>query len=581
MSVKRNLPGTGELIAGRTAICLLPVFLMTLSACTGLVPTDSGEGDSAVAEYAPDAGYHVLTAEISLVRREYMAATREFLNAANMSEDPALAQRTTEIALEYGLDGYAFQGARRWLVLDPENSALHYTLAVLYLRRSQLSLAFTHLSTALGPVADRDVDDYQAMVEAFGQESDAVGVTTLFARVVAQNLEIDQSLDTERLNLFLTAAALRSGQYDLALESAWSAGVGGEQAIQVELLIARAMVASGDVQTGLDLMAELAERNSLVPVRLEYIRLLAATGREGFATIELERLVRESGERNDIVFSRALINLNAGNYNPARRDFTGLMRRGFSIYECLFYLGQIAVKQHDDEAAIRYFNRVGAGSMQLPAQIQAAQAYSRMGDTDAGLLRLDQFAESHPKLAFSVLEIRGQILLMANRYGEALQEFDAALVYKPRSVSSRIGKATALEFMGRYQDAIILLQDVVANAPANAIALNALGYTLTNRTRRHRAGYRYIRRAYELAPSNPAIMDSMAWSLFKRGEAEKARFMLEQAYKLLVDPEIAAHLGEVLWSLGDPDQASEIWNESLKANPDSRPLNETMDRYLN
>ncbi len=553
-----------------TVTGLLVGMVMVLAACSRPVQTDP-----APAEFIPDADYHVLMAEISLVRREYLAAAREFLAATGMSDDPALAQRATENALEYGLDGYAYQNAQRWIALDPESTDAHYALTVLSLRRGDREAAFDHLLAALGPPAGRSDDEYQAMAAAFSQETDVIGVTMLFARVAAQ------SPPSEMLNLILASAALRSGQYDLALESAWSAGVGGERAVQVEILIARSMLAAGDTQTALDLMAELAERNPVLPVRLEYVRLLATAGRADFAGIELERLARMFRGRSEVVLTRALINLNSGELVAARRDFSALLKAGHNIYECLYYLGQIEVENGNDKEAIRYFSRVGAGVYLLPALVQVALAESRLGDTQAGLLRLDQFSKDHPRLAFNLLETRGQLLLMAERYEEALQAYDDALVYKPYSLSTRISKATALEYAGRLDEAIALLRDTRAIAPANGIVLNALGYVLTNRTRRHRDAYRYIRTAYELAPYNPAIMDSMAWVLFKRGEPERSRFLLEQAFLLLPDPEIAAHLGEVMWSLGEHDAAREIWAQSLQTNPDSRPLKQTMGRYVN
>jgi len=133
---------------------------------------------------------------------------------------------------------------------------------------------------------------------------------------------------------------------------------------------------------------------------------------------------------------------------------------------------------------------------------------------------------------------------------------------------------------GQLNDAIDVMERAVAVAPVNASALNTLGYTLTNRTSRHREGYILIRRALGIEPDSPAIIDSMGWTLFRRGRLEEARSYLELAYSLLDDPEVVAHLGEVLWRMGEQERARDLWDRSFVANPDSEPLKETRARFL-
>ena len=124
------------------------------------------------------------------------------------------------------------------------------------------------------------------------------------------------------------------------------------------------------------------------------------------------------------------------------------------------------------------------------------------------------------------------------------------------------------------------MQEVVALAPYDANSLNTLGYTLANRTRRYKEAYPLIRLALELDPGNPAIIDSMGWVLYRQGKTEEARSYLEQAHSILRDPELMAHLGEVLWVTGERDQARALWAEALAAYPDSEPLIETTGKFI-
>jgi Flp pilus assembly protein TadD len=117
-------------------------------------------------------------------------------------------------------------------------------------------------------------------------------------------------------------------------------------------------------------------------------------------------------------------------------------------------------------------------------------------------------------------------------------------------------------------------------APGDALALNALGYILANRTGKTREAWRYVRRAYEIQPRSAAIQDSVGWALFRLGRLPEARSHLEEAVDRLPDPEIMSHLAEVNWKLGDRDAAIDLLFAAAVAWPDSRPVRDTAERLL-
>jgi len=134
--------------------------------------------------------------------------------------------------------------------------------------------------------------------------------------------------------------------------------------------------------------------------------------------------------------------------------------------------------------------------------------------------------------------------------------------------------------VGRVDDAVTVMERAVEIAPTDADALNVLGYTLTNRTRRHDEAYRLIRLALELDPDNAPIMDSMGWVLFRMGRLDEARSYLELALSKLDDPEMIAHLGEVLWVADERADAVALWDRGLVDYPNSQPLIETRQRFM-
>ena len=133
-----------------------------------------------------------------------------------------------------------------------------------------------------------------------------------------------------------------------------------------------------------------------------------------------------------------------------------------------------------------------------------------------------------------------------------------------------------------HDDLILAEKDlriIISTDPSNAMALNALGYTLANRTNRLEEAYNLISRALELQPNEPAILDSMGWVLYRQNQYSRALEFLKAAYELLPDPEVAAHIGEVLWVTGEKEAARKIWVKAIKQAPEHKVLKETIYRF--
>jgi Flp pilus assembly protein TadD len=158
-------------------------------------------------------------------------------------------------------------------------------------------------------------------------------------------------------------------------------------------------------------------------------------------------------------------------------------------------------------------------------------------------------------------------------YGEALQ-------YKPTAISVLLSRGALLEQEGRLREALADLERAVEIAPDDPLATNAYGYILANRTSQARKAWGFVRRAYEIQPGSAAIQDSVGWTLFKLGRTDEARSHLEEALDQLPDPEIASHLADVLWKLGDRDTATELLLSAAAAYPDSKPVRDTAERLL-
>ena len=224
--------------------------------------------------------------------------------------------------------------------------------------------------------------------------------------------------------------------------------------------------------------------------------------------------------------------------------------------------------------------RVSSGPYLVPAQLASAGNLARSGAAERALEDLARFGRDHPSQALEVLEVRAHLLLSLERPDEALALYDEALRYKPAWVSVLLSRGALHEQQGRVREAVRDLRAAVEVAPDDALALNALGYILANRTAEVREGWRYVRRAYEMQPGSAAIQDSVGWALFRLGRLPEARSHLEEAVDRLPDPEIMGHLAEVNWKLGDRDAAIDLLFAAAVAWPDSRPVRDTAERLL-
>ena len=553
-----------RLLTARAVAILLAGLLVTGCARTVSDPRPS-------VNYIPGQDYHLMMAELAIQRNQYAIAAQEYLTAAEQGHDSATARRATEFAFDYGFDRYALRSAMRWVELEPESTVAHEYIGRLQLRRYRLDAAVAAFARALGPGAQRSGDDYLALEADLAAEANAKGVMR-----VLQRLAVGEPR-TQGWRLALARAAHRAGADELALSYALQVALATDD-YEAQVLVSRILYSAGVVDAALNYLANLARAQPVAGLQLEYVRLLAASRREQAALQVLSQLFERYGRTPELLNMRALIGMSSGDFDQAEQDFNEVTATGRNVQESFYRLGEIELQRGNFHKAIGHFERVATGEFLIPAQSQIARAWMDLGEPERGLEHLQQFQERHPRYRTQLLELRASMFQGLDRDAEALAVYDELLATKLPTPGQLVSRGILLEKLGRRDDAIADMRKAVELAPDDAEALNSLGYTLLLTGRRNDEAYRLIRLAVELAPYNPAILDSMGWAVFRRGQPELAVSWLDQAWKRLKDPEIAAHLGEVLWVTGERDSAARIWQEAQIRFPDSEPLRETIGR---
>jgi tetratricopeptide (TPR) repeat protein len=325
------------------------------------------------------------------------------------------------------------------------------------------------------------------------------------------------------------------------------------------------------------LVDALRKRPSDRPLRLQYARFLTLIDVQQ-AIAEFEALRSDDPADQEVNFLLALLLHNQGQNDRAMGLFAQASQRSSLRADAQFHMGTISETRGDNTNAIKHYAQVRFGRNYLPAVSRLTLLLNQQYGLSAARQNLQRLRAEQPEQAVTLFQIESNLLVSLEKSEEALSILSDGLKAFPNDTQLLYARSMVAE----QQDDFVLaekdLRTLIAMDENNAMALNALGYSMILHTDRHQEAQRLIKRAYLLNPGDPAIIDSMGWVLFKLGQLTEALDYLQKAFDLLPDPEIAAHLGEVQWLLGDKQTALDIWQQGLQQAPEHHSITEAMQR---
>lgn len=560
---------------------ILAVLAAVIAGCaTNRENVEPGRSPSPVAEDAAASGphqeliYQLLVGEFAGDRGAFDQAAAAYSEAMALSDDPAVARRAARVALYAERFDLARMAARRWLALAPTAREPHRILAVVALREGDPAAATESFLAYLPGDANARDRALSRLGAALAREGD-----TDAAMAVARRLA-GHFPDSAVAQLMAARVALSIGRARPALSAARSAlqlRPGWRAAALLEVEALRRSGHPGEALQRLDAMVAASPGD--YELRLKYARALAGVGRTDEALGQFQALLERQPDDDRILLSGALLALQSGHHDQARRWLKRLLAIETRTDAANYYLGRLALDEGDTARAVEYLRRAG-GEYAVDAALASATALAGDGRIDAARRRLRSLRRENPDAAARAYATEAELLRRAERQAEALSVLDRALRAHPGNADLRYARAMLRIQAGKVDRAIADLEAVIDANPQNAAALNALGYTLADRGRDLDRAASLVSRAYELAPDDPAVVDSMGWVAYRQGRLEEALDYLRRARSLSGgDPEIAAHLGEVLWRLGRRDDARRVWREALEAHPDHEVLRSTVERF--
>lgn len=533
-----------------------------------------GKKEGPEEQYSADLLYEVLVAEVAGQRGRLDVAVNSYLSAARASDDPKIAERATRVAIFARDEDTALIAAQRWIELDPDNVEAHQVLAALYLHKGDQERALSQVERVLALTGGETDRGFALIAGWLSREPDQAAALELMGRVVDRHPGSPDAL------LAYAQLAIRANQPALALEKVENALKLKPEWTDLHILRAQIRIRQGEMEQALAEMEQAVAANPKdTKLRLTYARLLVEAQRLDEARSQFELLAEQSPGNPDVLYALGLLALDAKHLDDAQRYFSELAGLGQRVDEAHYYLGRIAENREQFTEARHWYAKVGQGEYYLEAQIRIASMLAKEGNVQGARDHLQGLRMQDPDSAVRIYLAEGEILHEAGRSQEAMTLYSEAILLFPDSNDLLYARALLAERLDQLDVTERDLRKVLERDPDNAYALNALGYTLADRTDRYAEAAEYIKRALELLPDDPAVIDSMGWVQYRLGNHEESLKYLRRAFEMSGDAEIAAHLGEVLWVSGRRDEAREVWAQGMERDPKNRVLVEVMKRF--
>jgi tetratricopeptide (TPR) repeat protein len=526
-------------------------------------------------ELSSDLLYEMLLSEFANQRGHKALAVDSSEDIAQKTRDPRLAKRAAQLALESGDMNRSVAAFRLWQEVEPDSDMATRMLSSLLLRGGQLEEARPYLVKVLKTDGPQVGITFLQLFPLVAHSPDKQAALKLMRDLAAPYPEVAEA------HWVVAQLAEAAGDETLALAEAgkarklrpkWDAPV----SLEAQLL------SKTKPDQSLALLADyLSEFPQADEIRLQYARELLAQKQYKLAREEFQYLANKTPDSVELAFAVALISLQLNDLPGAEAELRGaLVKNGKNQDAVEYFLGQLYEAKEKDAEALAHYREVHAGEYQYAAQLRVVYLLSRQGRLDEARQILQQAQVDMPDRRPELVIIESQLLREAKQSEAAYKVLQQGLLRLPNDPALLYETAMQADQLGRYDESEQLLRRMIKLQPDNAQAYNALGYGFLERNVRTVEALALVEKALKLAPNDHAIMDSVGWAYYRAGRLDDAVAMLQRAYAGNPDPEIAAHLGEALWARGDKEEATRLWQDSLKANPDNGPLKAVMKRFI-
>ena len=529
-------------------------------------------GDKSLSEASPNRYmYHTMAAEMYRLQGDDAMATLHYEQVIAGNQDVALARVATETAAQTEYLDKAVHSAEQWVKIAKDQVEPRQYLALLLLRDKQFDRAASELNEIHQLIAEGDYDALSFLTSLISLESHHESAFKAF------EIYIKKYNDTPAGQLKLASIALDQRKFDdvIARVDNLEGKLSSELSEEARVLKSKALYKSGNKKESLKVMQNVVSASQVDNAsRLEYARLLMLNDDRSGAIKQLEAIYASAPENIEVLKSLVALYISESKYVEAEKHAKTLVKQG--AYESLahHFMAEIHESRHEMDEALHEYGEVGEGEYFTSAQRRISELLVEQYSLDVAKdwLATQRKSSDSKDANFLYWRLEADLLLKYKDDKGAFIAFKHAHKIDPENTRLNYQYAIVAQSVDEIELAERLLLEIIRLDSENALALNAIGFMLLEKTDRLSEASAYIEKAHQLLPGDAAITDSMGWLQFRKGNFKEAAVLLSSAYQKTEDPEIASHLIEVLVSQGETKQAKELLVRMMEQYPDDERL---------
>lgn len=520
--------------------------------------------------------FQVLVAELALQRGDTDLATKAYSDLSLRTRDPRVLERTVEIAGYARRLDIALEAAKLWLDVEPDSVRAQQMLTSMLI----LSNRMDELAPSLIRMLETDREALGANLlglnRMFARNEDRVAVFNLIEKVCRPFFGVPEAHYAVALAASSAAMQERAqaeANRALELRPEW----------EMAALLQAQIAARTSTAQAVAYLQAFVERNPMArDVKLQLARALVGEKRYDEARQLFNQLLQGFPDNPDVVYPVALLALQQNDLAVAEAQFNHLLTLNIPDKSiAYYYLAQIAEEKGQLNQALELYAKVESGEQMIQARMRGAQILAGQGKLDEARKLLSEANTGSDEQSTQLAIAEAALLRKAKQPQGAFDLLDALLEKRPDNAELLYETALLAERLDQLEIMERRLRRLIELQPEHAQAYNALGYSFADRGIRLPEARELIDKALALMPNDTFILDSLGWVLYRQGDLPGALVALERAHGMRDDPEIAAHLGEVLWAAGRKDDAQKLLRAAQKKHPDNEPLADAVKKFSN
>lgn len=519
--------------------------------------------------------YEFLLTEIANQRGHKALAVEGSADIARKTRDPRLARRAAQLAFESGDMTKSIEAFRQWQEIEPASPLAGRMLATILVRGGKLDEAQPELSKVLEAEKANPGIAFMQIFQLVAPYPDKPAALRLMRELAQPHPQVAEA------HWSVAQLAQQAGDNSLALSEVRQARSLRPEWDMAASLEAQLLQKNTPQQALEVLRSYLSDYPDAREIRLQYARMLLEQKQYRPSRAEFQRLAEGSPDNPDLAFAIALISLQMNDLQDAEAQLRRALEKGKKDQDTVqYYLGQLGEAKENEDEALAHYREVKGGEYQFAARLRVAYLLNKRGKLDEAREYLHQTQAANNQQRVQLMLIEAQLLREAKRLEDAYQVLQQGLAKLPNHPDLLYETAMLADRTGKPDVFEQLIRKLIQIKPDHAHAYNALGYSLLERNERIAEAVELVEKALQLAPDDAAIMDSVGWGYYRSGRLDESLKLLKRAFAGNPDPEVAAHLGEVLWVHGDKDEARKVWQDSLKANPGNTLLQTVIKKFI-